>query len=89
VDATTEEVRSVLEYLNLRPATTKELLSLTKDHPDAQRVRPLVALGSVWQDSDGVRRVPYLNEWRDERFLLLRWVGSGWFGSCAFVGLDK
>jgi len=72
-----------------RPATLMELLALGVTHPELQRQFPIIALGSVWRDSDDRRQVPFLDVDDDDRGLSLYYFGSGWDASCRFLGVRK
>ena len=72
-----------------RPAILMELLALGATHPELQRQFPVVALGSVWRDSDGNRRVPVLDVGDSGRQLDLGYFDSGWSASYRFLGVRK
>jgi len=85
----TEEALKELDRQGLKPADLHTLLSLGAKYPDLQREFPIVALGSVWQDRNGNRDVPYLNGSGLERHLDLNWAGNGWSGLCRFAAVRK
>jgi len=89
--ATTTEVLEHMDKLGLRPARIEELLALGEKHPDIQCQFPLVALGSVWVNSDGYRNVACLVWYGSERNLILRWdvPGYRWGEACRFVAVSK
>jgi len=66
------------------PANLYDLLAYEWDGKDN-----IVALGSVWQNSHGGRRVPYLCEFGDERGLCLRFWGGDWFDFWFFAAVSK
>ena len=86
---TTKEVLAELDRLNLRPANIEELLAFGAKHPELQKQFPIVALGSVWRDSDGYRLVPCLGWLGSERDLGLRWFGCAWSGYYRFLAVRK
>lgn len=61
-----------------RPALIEDLLALGAEYPELQKQFPIVALGSVWQDPGGRRRVPYLRWDGGGRDLDLYWFGDDW-----------
>lgn len=87
--ASTDEVLRHLDSLGLRPATIAELLAFGVKYPEIQREFPVIALGSVWQDSGGVRRSPYLRASGSGRGLRLCWIDDGWAGVCRFLAVSK
>jgi len=86
---TSDEILKTLAKQGLRPATLKELLTLGEQHPDLQRQFPIVALGSVGQNSDGDRFVAYLWGGGLKRHLRLRWLESRWRALCRFAAVRK
>jgi len=84
-----EEVISELEKAGYRPARIEELLTLGAERPELQKEFPIISLGSVWQDPNGCRCVPYLN-WNDvKRNLNLNWFENYWREDYRFAGLRK
>jgi len=52
-----------LDLMGYRPAELHELLALNeKYYPEIQKEYPIVALGSIWEDWYGWRRVPALHQ---------------------------
>ena len=88
-DMSTDEVLAELDKQGYRPATLKELLPLGEKYPNLQREFPIIALGSVWRDSNGNRFCPYLGRDGSERNLDLRWVGRRWGDGCRFAVVRK
>lgn len=86
-DITSEEAIKELEKMGMRPATLPELLALGEKYPEEQRQHPIIALGNVWRLPDGSRRVPSLDRWRDERWLILGWFGRRWLACCRFLAV--
>ena len=72
-----------------RPATIEELLAFGAKHPELQRQFPIIALGSVWQRSHGLRNVADLGRSDAERDLYLRWIDGGWYDPCRFLAVRK
>jgi len=77
--------------MNLRPATLPELLAFGAKYPDKQKEFPIMALGSVWIDPDGDRRVHSLGWVEGERELHLGWDKPGyvWGDYCRFLAVSK
>jgi hypothetical protein len=86
---TSEQVIVEIDKAGYRPAKIEELLALGEAQPDLQRQFPIVALGSVWRDSDGSRYVPYLSSSAAERGLSLHCFGRDWSGLYRFLGRRK
>lgn len=84
-----EDVSKNLDELDLKSATTKELLSVSIAHPDEQRKHPIVALGSVWQNYYGNRYAPVLDEYSDERSLDLNYWDGDWDDRWWFAAVSK
>lgn len=74
----TDNVLIDLDRRGYRPATLSELLAFGAKYPEKQREFPVVALGSVWTNSDGNRYVPCLYEDDSERGLSLDWYDVVW-----------
>ncbi|MDP3901700.1 MAG: hypothetical protein Q8Q37_01845 [bacterium] len=84
-----EQVMDELKKQNLRPATLPELLAFGAKFPEKQRKYPLVALGSVWQNLYGRRRVPILYGDDDERALDLDDWDGDWDGRYRFLAVRE
>ncbi len=70
IKISTEHATRILAGLGLRPATTKELLSLAMACPYRQPWGcGVIALGSEWSDPSGDRTFPALRDWADGRHL--------------------
>jgi hypothetical protein len=78
-----------MEKAGYRPARIEELLALGASQPELQKEFPIVALGSVWQDPDGDRDVPYLFCGDAKRGLDLRWFESDWGVLYRFAAVRK
>lgn len=87
--ASTDEVLRHLDSLGLRPATIAELMAFGVKYPEIQREFPVIALGSVWQDSAGGRRSPGLGRGGADRRLALSWIDYVWNGVCRFLAVSK
>ncbi len=84
-----EDVLLRLEKRNLCPADLRELLAIGEQFPDKQKQFIILALGSVWQDSEGIPYIQYL-DWNDsKRRLGMDWPAHGWNRSGRFVALRK
>ncbi len=79
---TSEEATEEIKKQGFEPANIHELLSWDWDGEGT-----VVALGSVWRDPHGLRRVPSLDHWHGERKLLLGWFGSRWNARCRFLAV--
>lgn len=84
-----DDVIRELDKQGLRPAKIEELLAFGANYPEVQREFPVVALGSVWRDSDGYRYVAYLHWLVRERSLYLFWFGRRWFEVYRFAAVRK
>lgn len=74
----TKEVLAAVAKLGLKAEAVPELLTFGEKNPDVQREFPVIALGSVWVDPHGDRRVAGLWSDADERCLSLHWFGYQW-----------
>lgn len=74
----TADVLHALAAQGLRPATLRELLAFGAQYPPLQRQFPIVALGSVWMNSEGQRYIAYLWGHARERGLGLGWLVRWW-----------
>ncbi|MDP3729825.1 MAG: hypothetical protein Q8R26_03740 [bacterium] len=98
-EITSEEVLKELDKRGLRPAELHELLSFGIKYPEEQRKYPIVALGSVWRNLNGVRGVAGLvggggwhGDWRGgwrDLALYLDDFGSRWRVNCRFAAVRK
>lgn len=90
VYVTIEAAEAVMKRLRLRHGTIKELLSVAIDHPGKQQGLPIVAAGSICQNSDDRLQVPYLWGGTGGWCLSLDWrVGYGWRGDCLFLAVSE
>jgi hypothetical protein len=85
----TDDALQEMEKAGYRPARIEELLALGAAYPELQRQFPIVALGSLWQDPRGDRRVAYLNQDGAGRSLDLPWFESDWRECYRFVAVRK
>ena len=85
----TTKVITELAKLKLRAADLQELLSLGEQHPDRQCAFPIVALGSMWEDSGLNQCVPYLVGTDAKQELLLDWADGDWDKSCLFAAVPE
>lgn len=84
-----DEVVAIMKREGFRPAKIEELLALGEAHPNLQKEFPIVGLGSVWQDRDGLRHVPHLYKLGSKRYLYLYWFEYRSNAYCHFAGLRK
>ncbi len=78
---------SKMKKLGYRPATFFELLFLGYLFPNLQRLFPIVALASVWDDEHGAHSIPYLDANGDWRGLSLSYLFDDWEGKFHFLGI--
>lgn len=90
-DATTDEVKTELDKMGLRPATLPELLALGAAHSELQRKFWIAASGSGWEYPGGLVDFPLLVEDIGGRGLDLRWRGirEGYFAPLRFAAVRK
>ncbi len=102
---TTKELLEAFDEASVRPATLKELLayaktrwkpindpnqSLTEEEMDQHANAPYIcALGSVFSNTLGQRRVPYLRLDRDGRRLSIDHFSDNWYMSRRFLVFRK
>jgi hypothetical protein len=84
-----EDVLRELDKQGLRAAELPELLAFGEKYPDVQREFPVVALGSVWRYSDGLRFVPCLDRDASRRRLSRDWYGDRWHSFYRFAAVRK
>ena len=84
-----DEALKEFERMGCRPAELHELLVLGVTYPDFQREFPIIAISSVWQDSNGYRRVPCLSKYGSERTLRLSRIEDGWGEISRFAAVRK
>ena len=82
-----DEAVKELDRVGLRPAKAHELLAFGAKYPEIQREFPIVALGSVWRDSDDDRRVVFLGRDGAERDANLNWFENDWNDNCRFAAV--
>lgn len=86
----TADALKEIKKRGLIPAGVEHLLALGAKHSNLQKEFPIVALGSVWQNSDGGRSVPYLWGSSDgDRYLRLYWIADVWSGDYRFLAVRK
>lgn len=78
-----------LDRMGLRPAEARELLAFGVKYPDVQREFPIIALGSVWLDRYGDRRVVCLCSDSGDRRAVLGWFGRVWGACVRFAAVRK
>ena len=84
-----EEILCYMEKDNLRQATFLELLFFGITHPEIQLKFPIVALGTSWFDSEGLRRIPYLYGNYIRRCINFNWFGYRWHKRYRFLAVCK
>ena len=85
----TDNALHELDRMGMRPIELHELLAFGEKYSDVQREFPIVALGSVWQDRDGSRRVPCLGGNGSGRRLSLGWFEGDWGDVYWFAAVRK
>lgn len=86
-DITSKDVIVEMEEVGYHPAILPELLALGKARPELQRQFPIIALGSIWRDSDCVRYTPGLRVSNNGRKLNLYWFSGDWNAYYRFLGI--
>lgn len=84
-DAVIEEIAKE----GYEPEELPGLLAFGATKPELQRQFPIIALGSVWVDPYGYRRVSSLDVHSGERGLYLCQYAYEWSGHCRFLGRRK
>lgn len=87
--ASNDEVLAEMNSHNLRPATLPELLAFAAAYPSLQRLTPIIALGSVWQEPELGELVPFIWSFNNERVLLLSQSSDGWIEQVSFLAVIK
>lgn len=87
--ASTADVLHYMGEHGLAPAPIEHLFAVGEQYPDLQRKFPIVALGSVWRFSRGLRFVAGLCEFGARRDLGLRWFECDWRDDCRFLAVRK
>ncbi len=87
----TDSVLQDLEAKGLRPATVDEICAFGATYPGKQKQFPIIALGSIWRDSDGNRRVPCLDStwWFKGRDLRMVLSDVIWLKRCRFAAVRQ
>ncbi len=85
----TDAVLRALDKDGLRPATMPELLEFGIYQPEVQTYFPIVALGSAWQNRDGMLRVGCLDCSCGQRILSLQFFNDDWGSSHRFAAVRK
>jgi hypothetical protein len=88
-DISSDDVIKEMGSAGYRPATIEELLAFGELHPELQRQFPIIAIGSVWVDSDGYRCVPGLWSDSDGRRLDVNDFDGWWGHDCRFLAVCK
>lgn len=84
-DAVIEEIAKE----GYEPEELPGLLAFGATKPELQRQFPIIALGSVWVNPSGDRRVSSLGEYSGLRGLYLGQYVDEWIGRCRFLGRRK
>ena len=89
VPVTSDYILTDMESQGFRPATARELLSLSAQHKELQEnYTTIVAFGTAVLVHGG-RRVACLFRGASQRGLTLRWYGGGWYRRCRFLAFRK
>ena len=83
------DVIQEIDKTDLRLAELPELLAIGAQHQDEQRKYPIVCLGSVWKNQNGIWRVPCLVSPCGDRRLRTRWYEGKCSGYSRFVAVRK
>ncbi len=88
---TSDAVIKKLDTQGLRPATIEELLAfgVNPETRNLQRQFKIIALASVWQNSNGRRNVPVLCKLACGRVADLLWFGFEWLSLYRFLAVSK
>jgi len=84
-----DDVIKEMDKAGFQPAVIEELLALGEAQPELQKQFPIVALGSVWRDSDGYCHVPCLSRYGVERGLNLDYFEDDWDEDYRFLARRK
>lgn len=84
-----ENAIAEMEKAGFVPCDILDLLALGASQPELQRQFPIIALGSVWRDSGGHRRVPYLFRHDAKRYLDLDYFEHDWDECYRFLARRK
>ena len=88
-EVSTEAALAYLDANGMRPATAQELLVFGKIYPEAQWEFPVVALGSFWVQSNGVKQVLNLGRSGSGRVLRRTEFSRNWNRLCRFLAVRK
>jgi len=86
---TTDELVDEFNERGWRPAILIELLAFGEQYPDLQREFPIIAAGSLFQDSVGGLNVPLLWGNNQQRTVDLFWSMPSWESSYRFAAVSK
>ncbi len=85
-DVSSPEIATHLKDISFRPATLFELLAFGMKYPEVHREFPIIALGSLWRNSDGFVAAPLFGISKDYvRELKLQWIGFDWSNNPHFL----
>ena len=84
-----DDVIVAMEKDGKSPATLRELLAFGRIQRQLQLHFPIIALFSIWVDSNGNSWVPCLGRYLNERKLGLNGYNSGWDDHCRFLAVKK
>ena len=85
----TEDALKELDRMGYRPTELHELLAFGARYPEIQREFPVVALGSVWQESNCRPFCVHLHGHSWERRLILGLIDGNWLDVCRFAVVRK
>jgi len=85
----TDQALKELDRMGYRPAELMELLAFGEKYPEVQREFSIAALGSVWQNPDGDRRVPFFCSYASKHGLNLFLIENDWGGGWRFAAVRK
>ena len=83
-----EEIIEKMKKDNYRPAILCEILALGTSYPWLQTQFPILALGSIWDDSKKTRYVPRIYVEEKNRIVDTGFFDSTWTGGFAFLGIS-
>jgi len=84
-----DAVSADMDKEGYEPATIWDLLALAQKEPNLQRQFPIIAMKSVWRDSDRRRCVPCLYGGAPGRGLSLSYLDDVWSDGCRFLARRK
>lgn len=78
-----------LDRQGLRPANIQELLAFGAAYPEKQKEHPIVALGLLGQDSEGLHYAAYLDGLASQRSLRVTWMDYDWLSTYWYAAVRK